>query len=434
MENYKSVREKETGKLLIVADDFTGACDTGIQFSKNHMKTIVITGTDHLSESLQKCDVLAVNIESRFDDADSAYRKAHSVGGIAAAEGIQHIYKKLDSTMRGNIGAEISGLMDSLDIKHAFVVPALPKYGRTTVNGNVFIDGVLLEETEFSMDPKNPVRESFIPKIIARQTNKKTAIIIYDYIREGRQTIIGKLDLHLKAGIQIIIFDAREEKDMELIASAIAELKMKVLFAGCSGLAEYLAKDLEIKKTRKSSIVIAGSISEVTRRQIDFAVHYLPVRLIDIDTEKILSGEVDVEKKRLLDIATRSFSVNEDLIIRSAPSRESVANSFETGERYGFDRYRVSESIATFLGNTAGEIIRSLNIRGMLLTGGDTAIKTLQSLNISGVILQDEIIHGIPFGHFTGEEFKNPIIVSKAGGFGTEDAIFRVLNFLMNAW
>jgi uncharacterized protein YgbK (DUF1537 family) len=79
-------------------------------------------------------------------------------------------------------------------------------------------------------------------------------------------------------------------------------------------------------------------------------------------------------------------------------------------------------------------MIKALNIKGMLLTGGDTAIKAVRSLNISGVILKDEIIHGIPFGHFAGEDYKNIIIVSKAGGFGTEDAIFRVLNFLMNAW
>ena len=81
----------------------------------------------------------------------------------------------------------------------------------------------------------------------------------------------------------------------------------------------------------------------------------------------------------------------------------------------------------------AGEIIQNINIKGILLTGGDTAIKTAQSLNISGVILHDEIVHGIPYGYFEGEEYKEIIIVSKAGGFGGEDAIFLVLNFLKHA-
>jgi uncharacterized protein YgbK (DUF1537 family) len=433
MANYKSEDESQPGKLLIVADDFTGACDTGAQFSKNHLRTIVITRRDHIRESLGKYDVLVLNTESRFDNAETAYRKAYDTGTIVVSEEIKYFYKKLDSTMRGNIGAEVSGLMDSLGIQHTFVVPALPKYGRTTVNGKVFVNGILLEETEFAKDPRNPVRESFIPKIISGQTDKKTAVIIYDYILLGRKTLIEKLEHHINEGIQIIIFDAKEDKDLDLIASVISEIKAKVLFAGCSGLAGYLSKYLEIKKRKESTIVIAGSVSEVTRRQIEFAVHYLQVKLTDIETGKIFSNERNNEKERILELARESVSRGEDLIIRSAPSRDAVAKSFETGEEYGLDRFKVSETIASFLGEIAGNIIQNINIKGMLLTGGDTAIKTAQNLNISGVILQDEIVHGIPYGYFEGEEYKDIIIVSKAGGFGDEDAIFLVLNFIKHA-
>ena len=417
----------------MVADDFTGASDTGVQFSKNHLKTIVITRTDYIRESLEKCDVLVLNTESRFDDSETAYKKAFGTGEIVLSEDIKYFYKKIDSTMRGNIGAEISGLMDALGIRHTILVPALPKYGRTTINGKVFVNGILLEETEFAKDPKNPVKESFIPKIISRQTDKKTAVIIYDYILSGRQTLIEKLQLHLNAGVQIIIFDAKEEKDLDLIASVISEIKIKVLYAGCSGLAEYLSKYLEIKKIKKSSIVIAGSVSEVTRKQIDFAVHYLPVKVTDIETGKIFSNERNQEKDRILESAYGSVARNEDLIIRSAASRESMTKTFETGEQYGLDRIKVSETIASFLGETAGDIIKQTGIKGIVLTGGETASKTAQRLNISGVILKDEIVHGIPYGYFAEEEYNDLIIVSKAGGFGSEDAIFRVLNFLKNA-
>jgi D-threonate/D-erythronate kinase len=433
MAHNESISDPQPGKLLIVADDFTGASDTGVQFSKNHLKTIVITKTDYIRESLEKCDVLVLNTESRFDDKETAYRKAYNAGQIVSPEKIKYFYKKLDSTMRGNIGAEVSGLMDALDIQHTFVVTALPKYGRTTLNGKVYVEGVLLEETEFAKDPKNPVKESFIPKIISRQTDKKTAVIIYDYILSGWQTLIEKLQHHLNAGIQIIIFDAKEEKDIDLIASVVSEINLKVLFAGCSGFAEYLAKYLEIKKSRQSSIIIAGSVSDVTRRQIEFAVHYLPVKLAEIDTLKVFSAEREDEKRRIMNLAGESVSRGEDFIIRSAPTRDAVTKSFETGEEYGLDRFMVSETIASFLGELGGEIIQNINIKGILLTGGDTAIKTAQSLNISGILLKDEIVHGIPYGYFIGEEYQDIIIVSKAGGFGDEDAIFLVLNFLKHA-
>ena len=433
MDNSRSVGEAMPGKLLIVADDFTGACDTGVQFAKNHLKTIVISSTDSIRESLEKCDILVLNTESRFDNPETAYKKAYDTGKIVIQEEIKYFYKKVDSTMRGNIGAEISGLMDALEIRHTFLVPALPKYGRTTLNGKVFINGVLLEETEFGNDPKNPVKESFIPKIISRQTDKKTGVIIHDYILAGKKTLIEKLQHHLNGGIEIIIFDVKEEKDLDLIASVISEIKIKVLFAGCSGLAEYLSKYLELKKIRRSSIVIAGSVSEVTRRQIEFAVHYLTVKVVDIETENIFSDERNSEKSRILELVEGSVSRDEDLIIRTAPSRDAVTRSFETGEQYGLDRFNVTEKIATFLGEVAGKIIQNSNIKGILLTGGDTAIKTAQSLKIKGVVLHDEIVHGIPYGYFEGEEYKEVIIVSKAGGFGGEDAIFLVLNFLRHA-
>jgi uncharacterized protein YgbK (DUF1537 family) len=433
MDSNNSVTESQPGKLLIVADDFTGASDTGVQFSKNNLKAFVITNTDSIKVSLAKCDVLVLNTESRFDEAQTAYRKDFDIGKAAKAERIKYFYKKLDSTIRGNIGAEISGLMDGLEIRHSFLVPALPKYGRTTVNGKVFIDGILLEETEFAKDPKNPVKESFIPKIISRQTDKKTAVIIYDYIISGRQTLIEKLKHHLNSGIEIIIFDAREEKDIDLIASVASEMKLRVLFAGCSGFAEYLAKYLEIKKVKISNIVIAGSVSDVTRRQIEFAVHYLPVNLVNIETAKIFSFERDEEKKRVLKLAEEAVSRGDDLIIRSAPTRDAVAKSFEAGREYGLDEFKVSDTIASFLGELGRDIIQTINIKGILLTGGDTAIKTAQSLNISGLVLRDEIVHGIPFGYFSDDQYRDMIVVSKAGGFGGEDAIFLVLNFLKQA-
>ena len=433
MDSNNSAMESQPGKLLIIADDFTGANDTGVQFSKNNLKAFVITKTDNLKSSLEKCDVLVLNTESRFDDAQTAYMKVFNIGKAAIAEQIKYFYKKLDSTMRGNIGAEISGLMDSLEIRHTFLVPALPKYGRTTVNGKIFIDGILLEETEFAKDPKNPVKESFVPKIISRQTDKKTAVIIYDYILSGRQTLMEKLQFHLNSGIQIIIFDAREEKDIDLISSVVSEIKMKVLFAGCSGFAEYLAKYLEIKKIKKGNIVIAGSVSDVTRRQIEFAVHYLPVNLVSIDTAKVFSSERDDERKRVLKLAEEAAAKGEDLIIRSAPTRDAVTKSFETGEEYGLDNFKITETIASFLGELGRDIIQGLNIKGIVLTGGDTAIKVAQSLNISGLMLKDEIVHGIPYGYFADDQYRDIIVVSKAGGFGGEDAIFLVLNFLKQA-
>jgi uncharacterized protein YgbK (DUF1537 family) len=371
-----------------------------------------------------------VDTESRSDDKDTAYRKTYEIGKIAKEKNIRFIYKKLDSTFRGNIGAEISGLMDSLEIQNAIIVPALPSNERITKNGNVYVKGQLLAETEIADDPKTPVRESYIPSIISQQTDKNIAVINYEDVLSGRQNLIDKVNQHIKNDMQMIVIDALKNEDLDLIASAIIRIEKKVLLVGSSGLAEYLPKYFNFKKENKSNIIIAGSVSEVTRKQTDYAKEKLAVTLIDVDIEKLFTRERNQEKNRILATIKESSRTGGNIIIRSAPSRAMVAKNFEQGQKYGLTRIRVSETIASFLGEIARYVIREIKINGVLLTGGDIAIKAAQCLNISGTIIQDEIVPGVPYGYFVDEPYKNIIIVSKAGGFGKEDAIFQVLNFL----
>ncbi len=428
----RSVDELVKEKLVIIADDFTGANDTGVQFSKRHFRCVVITNKDYINSSLKNCDVLVVDSESRSDDKETAYKKTYEIGKMIRAENVKYVYKKLDSTFRGNIGAEISGIMDSLEIQYALIVPAFPSYGRITKNGKIYVKGVLLADTETANDPKTPVKESYIPEIISHQTDKKIAIINFDEVSSGRKYLIQKLQQHMHNGIQMIVIDVQDDEDLDLIASVIPEIKERILFAGSTGLAEYLPKYLGLKKAKKTNVVIAGSVSEITREQINYAMERLPVTMIDLDIEKLLAGKQNQEKKRITDIIGKSSAEGKDIIIRSAQSKDTILKSFELGSKNGMNRFAVSETIAMFLGEITGYVIKEIKINGLLITGGDTAIKAAKVLNITGTIIQEEILPGIPCGHFDEEQYKNIIIVTKAGSFGGEDAIFSVLNFLNN--
>ncbi len=428
----KSATENEKQQLLIVSDDITGANDTGVKFSKRKLRTIVVTDKEHINKSLDECDVLSVSTESRCDDIETAYRKAFEIGRIAKDRNIKYFYKKLDSTLRGNNGAEISGMMDALEIKHALIIPALPSYGRITKDGNVYVKGVLLAETETANDPKTPVNESFMPDILSAQTDKKIGVIKYIDVEAGKQNLILKVQQLINKGIHLIVIDALGNEDLDLIASAITTLKEKVLIAGSSGLAEFLPEYLDFGKEKKSNIVIAGSVSEVTLRQTEYASEKLDIIMIDIYTEKIFTDDREQEKGRIFSIIKKSSGEGKNIIVRSAASKEAVTRSFEYGKLHGFTRYEVSDTIASFLGEIAKYIIQNIRINGILFTGGDTTIKAAQLLEISGTILQDEIVAGVPFGNFAGEQYRNITIVTKAGGFGNEDTIYKVLNFLNN--
>lgn len=423
---------KDQEKLLVVTDDFTGASDTGVQFSKRKLRSMVVTDKGHIRKFLEECEVLLVDTESRSDDKETAYEKAFEIGKIAKENRVKYVYKKLDSTFRGNSGAEISGLMDALEIQHAIVAPALPSHGRITQKGKIYVHGTLLEETEFAKDPKTPVRESYIPGILSRQTDKRTAVIEYKEVIEGKQNLLHKIEKHFSEGIQLVAIDAREKGDLDLIASLITNLKDKVLFAGSSGLAAYLPRYLGLIKRKRSNIVIAGSVSEATLAQIEYAIENLAIRTIDVEITRLLSGRQQQERRRIIALIRESTERGDHVIIRSASSREMVEESFQTGQKYGMGRAQVSETIASFLGDIARHVVQDMDINGLLLTGGDTAISAARKLNISGTVIQDEIVPGVPYGFFADEPYKDITIVTKAGGFGEEDAIFRVLSFLKN--
>ncbi|HLN22336.1 MAG TPA: four-carbon acid sugar kinase family protein [Bacteroidales bacterium] len=416
-------------KILIVADDLTGASDTVVQFSNQGVRCMVIVA-GNAAKSIDSCDVLAVDTESRFDDKETAYNKVYRTGRSLSKKNIKLVYKKIDSTMRGNPGAEISALMDSMNISHAIIAPALPVYGRTTVDGKVHVNNVLLENTEFSHDPVNPVRTSFIPGIISAQTDKKTGQVLLSDLEKGKDHLMKRIVDLFDGGAEMIIVDSRTNSDLDFIASCIEELNFPVIYAGCSGLATSLGKMISLKQENRISIVIAGSASAATRRQLDYTAGKLPVILIDVDTEKIINGKSRQEAEQICRQVKNASLMNKDVIIRTAPDSMSVDNTFRTGSLRGMTGFKVSERISTFLGRLVRYILEDVNVRGLLFTGGDTAIKAFRSLGVRGTVIKGEIDEGIPYGYFDDERYNDIMIVSKAGGFGNENAVVKILEFI----
>ncbi len=425
-------RDKTSGKIVIVADDFTGANDTGVQFCKQGLKSVVIINNENIVTVFNECDVLVVDTESRFSETRDAYIKACETGNILKELPIRCLYKKLDSTFRGNPGAEIAGLMDSMNISHTLLAPAFPSNKRITKNGLVYIDGEQLRKTEFARDPKNPVRKSYIPDLISSQTDKSIRLINYKEIRAGRRQLELELQQHLKNGIEIIVADALDENDLDLLASVAAETDERLLYAGSTGFAGSVSKYLVSGTGQRINVVVAGSLSEVTRKQISFAVDNLPLSLIDIDVDQIVKGNQEKEKKRITGLVRESYSKGLDVIIRSAADVKPVSGITHDGEKSGIKSLKKSDKIAGFLGATAAEIIASVPLNGIVLTGGDTAIRTVNALNVSGTLIREEVLPGIPWGYFIEKDYSGIRVVTKAGGFGEEDAIYRILNFLKN--
>ena len=171
--------------LAIIGDDLTGCMDTGVLFVKRWSRVSVVFDKCLIEEMTQHNDVVIIDTESRNIAADKAYPIVREFAERLEKSGSELVYKKIDSTLRGNIGRELEAILDEGVFEMIAFVPALPLNGRTTVNGYHYLNGRLLMESDLASDPFSPVDSSYIPDIIKKQAMTKTAVIELRDIRGG---------------------------------------------------------------------------------------------------------------------------------------------------------------------------------------------------------------------------------------------------------
>lgn len=387
-------------KLVVIADDLTGANDTGVQFIKNGQKVFVTSQLcfKSLEQEMLKNDVLVINTETRFISEEIAYNQLFELGLFLKNKKVEFIYKKIDSTYRGNIKYEILGLKNSLDLKKVFIASAFPKVKRQVIEGKIFVNGELLENTVFVRDPKNPINKSFIPEILQIEN--------YSIVKASNI----KLEELTK---EYIIFDSFNDNDLEMLSKFLSTYSKSYLLVGTGGLAEYLNMNF----ISKINLLISGSANEVSHTQI----------LEVLKDEKLFSYMIDIKKIKINDIKVieeiiqnfeRALQKKKDFLIYS----EKILNYNEVQED--------SQILMKFIKTVSNKLLKkySINIENIFLTGGDTAINVLEFNQINGITIKGEIEPGIPYGKIIYNQ-NEYLIATKAGGFGQPCSLKNILNF-----
>ncbi|WP_455280211.1 four-carbon acid sugar kinase family protein [[Eubacterium] cellulosolvens] len=414
-------------KLGVIADDLTGANDTGVQFSKQGLKTIVLVHADSLVELSKQADVIVLDTESRALTKQDAYERVKEAANLLVEAKISIIYKKIDSTLKGNIGSEIDAVMDATGINPAIVVSAFPANNRVTVGGYQLVNQIPLGRTEAAKDPVTPVTESHVPTIIAAQSKRQVGhidlrtIMDIDLLKATLAEKVGK-------GKEIIVFDAIAQNDLKIIAKSLAQLGLHKLTCGPAGLAEEMPEALGLI-AGSPVIVISGSLSEVNMRQISNASKS-GIIVLNIDSGKIIDIEAAQEIKKICEETKTIIKTGKDVIISSALTKNRVIKDLEKGKTLGLSSAEVGKIISSALGKIANEVSKIPNISGLVLTGGTIAIRTLEAMNSFGTEVDDEVSPGIPSAIVRGGPRSGLRIVTKAGAFGDEEAITRSIKYL----
>ncbi|HYG43624.1 MAG TPA: D-threonate kinase [Bordetella sp.] len=388
--------------VAIVADDLTGSGDTAVQFVRAGWATQLSVG--RASQALadpaaRQAEVIAVTTHSRpLPGPQAAVVVGEDVAALRAA-GVRRLYKKVDSTLRGAFKAEIDAARRAWrDDAIAVVCPAFPATGRTVRDGVLYVDRRPVTETSAATDPVTPVTESHIPTLLG---SAQLGVINGESAR-------ALADRILAAG-EVVAVDAQTAADMDRLAQAIVLIGERALPVGSGGLATPLARLWAGAESHGAVIVVVTSQHSAARRQA------AALQAAGAQTwSPSLAQLAD-------DAAWRAWAAQ---VCQAAPAYGPQAIQLllaPVGRHEGLD----SDKVAARLGELAGQLIVAGDAAGVVATGGDGASAVLAALQAGGIALVDEVTGGVPLGTLTGGPAAGLPIVTKAGGFGTDDVLIR---------
>jgi len=428
------------GTIGIIADDLTGANDTALQFLLRGCNTQILLDTENIPEGCHNTIAWAINTESRSLKPQEAAKSVEKAAkALYKKLNVDFIYKKIDSTMRGNIAAETLALLESNDLDAAIIVPTLPDEGRITVGGYHLLKGVPLERTEFARDPDSPISQSYIPSLLSNQCEdpKVIAHIGLKKVMRGAGPILMELQEHIKQDKKLIVIDAVSMIDLEQIVLAMEKglAHYKILPCGSAGLARALTKSWlpdgkyqNILKTTPEgpTLVVIGSVTSITRSQVKLLQDYTQdfnMNFIDLTPEQLVHGM----DPNLLTSIINDLKIGKSIVICSAPDENSVQDTIELAENNNINKSNVSQLVLDCLATLTQKIVDQVHVK-LVLVGGETASTCCRAIKSMHLQLIDEVDNAIPLCLDQKAQF----IITKSGNLGTPKTLVNVVNYFKN--
>lgn len=415
-----------TLSALVVADDLTGAMDTGHEFAARGHPTTVAVG-----EGGPRPDrgVFVVNTDSRYLPAGAARERVERAVRDAPA---RVVYKKVDSTLRGNLTAEIAGALDAAGADCALVAPAFPAGGRLTACGYHLVEGRLVTDTDAGRDPEKPVASAHLPTLL-EDADRPVRRVDVETVARGAEAVADAVR-DVEGGI--LACDAVHDDHLAALARGAALAGRDVVYVGSAGLAGAVELPDEPETGTASGpdaarpsdggrvLGIAGSASPVTVEQLGAVPDGSVVRL---DAERAATDPAGAAG----DAAARALERLEAggaVVVASVLEEGDVDRALRAGRAAGLEPETVRGRIAESLARVAVEAWADDPPDGLFVTGGAVAGRTFDALGATGVRLTGEAVEaGVPLGRLLDGVADGTPVVTKAGAFGGERTIVNCL-------
>lgn len=428
-----------TSSVGVVADDLTGANDTALQFFMKGANTEIIFEPDNFIGANSDVEVIALSSETRNQDAKFAAKKVWETSKrLKENFHIEKFYKKIDSTLRGNVAVEVLAMLDAIDFDAAVIAPAFIQEGRITIGGYQLLKGTPIERTDAARDTYAPIYDSYIPDILKKEVNENLYnsidTIKFNEVVKGALKITTRLNELIEKGKKLIVVDAVSLVDLEQIVLAVEKSQYKILPVGSAGLANAFAQiwfdrkeEIEAEKEIPilPKVILSGSKTSITYSQIkrlslddDIENCYF----IDLKLSDVLKPDLEGMTNRIVQNLGK-----DNVVVIHASNLDEEANS-EHGKELLIDEGVSKELLAVKITDFLSEIAYELNKRAkfvMITLGGETSYKCTKAIDCRFLKVIDGILPAISLCVDSNGKF----IVTKSGNMGSTNALSDIINY-----
>ncbi|HYG87573.1 MAG TPA: four-carbon acid sugar kinase family protein [Azospirillum sp.] len=404
-------------EILIIADDLSGAADSGNSLVAAGLDTLVVLDS---RGNLPDAAALSLDLDTRRLPAEpAAALHVDAVRRLRSPD--TALYKKIDSTLRGNWAVETAAVHIALagnghTLPMAMVAPAFPAAGRVTRRGRMYVNGTPLDETEIWRHEGLTGPADL--RALLRAAGLQTELADLNLIRRGDAVLREALREWLDDGVEALACDAETDADLATLARVTTSLRERVFWVGSAGFAYHLPGALGLMRAGALPdtamptpldpvLIVVGSSSGVSQVQAERLMESGAVRGMAIDPHVLRIGP-----------GTTEWGHAEQELREVLASGDDVLLTMATGP--ALDR-RDGHALAVALGRLVHE--QAPRIGGLVITGGETARAVLAALGIGAIRLLGEVEPGVPLGIAQGDR---PMpLITKAGAFGSPDTLVR---------
>lgn len=441
----------DSSRILIVADDLTGGNACGALFAEAGRRTLTLAGPGtaggiDLDSLLDDYDVVVVNAESRHLAPEKA---AEVTAGILAAAGsVDLVSCRIDTTLRGNVGATAEAIISGRRALLAatpgtrvvgLCVPAFPSAGRFTIGGRQLLHGTRLEDTELRNDVRSPVNSSVIADVLATDSTLSSHHISLDSVIDGADSLRRSLLEGLDAQADVLVVDALTSEHIETIGTVAGNIAREIADrASALGQSQNVdGRDPDFDNLEwvsidpgPSSLALAQGLLTVGDSPILFGVSGSATEVTRSQLGNLADGEVEVLRTVLDEDGVPDVDATVERVLRVTSAKAVIVATVLDGSDLRELTEAQSALIPRRLAQITCAVLSARAVSGLYTTGGDVTAAVLEALDALGMELDSEIIPLAVGGRVAGGPYSGMPIVTKGGLIGEAGTATQCLEHL----